>query len=404
MQVTPAIGDNSQADHAALREGVRAVVSRFDDEYWLERDEDGHFPREFSPRDGGGRLARHHHAGGLGGAGLGVTEAAIMMHAVLQPRRRHGGGLHRAHQPVRAAPHRGARHARAEAELAPASIAGKDEGCFGVTEPNAGLDTTPIETFAAEGAPGRLPRHGPEGVDHHRAGRRQDPAAHPHHPLERRARGRPTASRCSTPTSTAPRSRSARIPKMGRKAVDFNTVFIDDLFVPDEDRIGEEGRGFTLYPRQPQPRAHSHRHRSHRHRPGCAATAPPSTPASAWCSAVRSARTRASSIRSRECWTYLESGLPDGRMRAASLYDSGKPCGAEANAAKFLGARAGYDACLQAVLTHGGIGYAKEYHVERLLREVMIARIAPVTEQLIFCIAEKVLDLPKSVLSGKKSR
>ena len=83
--------------------------------------------------------------------------------------------------------------------------------------------------------------------------------------------------------------------------------------------------------------------------------------------------------------------------RAAALYDSGKPCGAEANAAKFLGARAGHDACLQAVLTHGGYGYAKEYHVERLLREVMIARIAPITEQLILSfIAEKVLDQPKS--------
>jgi acyl-CoA dehydrogenase len=84
-------------------------------------------------------------------------------------------------------------------------------------------------------------------------------------------------------------------------------------------------------------------------------------------------------------------------MKAAELYDAGKPCGAEANAAKFLGARAGYDACLQAVLTHGGFGYAKEYHVERLLREVTVTRIAPVTEQLIQSfIAEKVLNLPKS--------
>ena len=97
-----------------------------------------------------------------------------------------------------------------------------------------------------------------------------------------------------------------------------------------------------------------------------------------------------------ERWMYLESAslMLD---KAADLYDAGKPCGAEANAGKFLGARAGYDACLQAVLTHGGFGYAKEYHVERLLREVTITRIAPVTEQLIQSfIAEKVLDLPKS--------
>jgi acyl-CoA dehydrogenase len=83
--------------------------------------------------------------------------------------------------------------------------------------------------------------------------------------------------------------------------------------------------------------------------------------------------------------------------KAAWLYDSHRSCGAEANAGKFLGARAGYDACLQAVLTFGGFGYAKEYHVERLLREVTVTRIAPITEQLILSfIAEKVLDQPKS--------
>lgn len=77
-------------------------------------------------------------------------------------------------------------------------------------------------------------------------------------------------------------------------------------------------------------------------------------------------------------------------MKSAWLYDQHQPCGAEANTAKFLGARAGFDACTQAALTHGGFGYAKEYHVERLMCEVMIMRIAPVTEQLIMpFIAEK---------------
>jgi acyl-CoA dehydrogenase len=97
-----------------------------------------------------------------------------------------------------------------------------------------------------------------------------------------------------------------------------------------------------------------------------------------------------------ECWMYLESAYLMA-ARAADLYDRREPCGAEANAAKFLGARAGHDGCLTAVLTHGGFGYAKEYHVERLLREVTLTRIAPITEQLILSfIAEKVLDLPKS--------
>ena len=84
-------------------------------------------------------------------------------------------------------------------------------------------------------------------------------------------------------------------------------------------------------------------------------------------------------------------------MKGASLYDTGEPCGAECNAAKYLGAEAGFEACTRAVMTHGGMGYAREFHVERLMREVMICRIAPVSPQLILCyIAEKVLGLPKS--------
>ena len=83
--------------------------------------------------------------------------------------------------------------------------------------------------------------------------------------------------------------------------------------------------------------------------------------------------------------------------KAASLYDSGLSCGAEANAAKYLAAEAGFRACEQAIMTHGGMGYAKEFHVERYMREIMIARIAPVSRELILSfIAERVLGLPKS--------
>ena len=84
-------------------------------------------------------------------------------------------------------------------------------------------------------------------------------------------------------------------------------------------------------------------------------------------------------------------------MKAAALCDAGKHCGAEANAAKYLAGEAGFDACQQAIMTHGGFGYAKEYHVERYLREVMVPRIAPISPQLIMCfIAEKALGMPKS--------
>lgn len=84
-------------------------------------------------------------------------------------------------------------------------------------------------------------------------------------------------------------------------------------------------------------------------------------------------------------------------MKAAALYDSGEPYGLEADAAKYLGAEAGFQTCTRAVMTHGGMGYAKEFHVERLMREVMIARLAPVSPELILCnMAEKALGLPKS--------
>src|ERR1700735_160775 len=97
-----------------------------------------------------------------------------------------------------------------------------------------------------------------------------------------------------------------------------------------------------------------------------------------------------------EAWAYLESAWWM-TMGAPFLYDANHPCGAEANAAKFLGARASFDACTKAVMTLGGMGYAKEYQVERLFRESMLPRIAPVTEQLILSfIGENVLDLPKS--------
>ena len=96
------------------------------------------------------------------------------------------------------------------------------------------------------------------------------------------------------------------------------------------------------------------------------------------------------------CWMELEAANLMA-FKAASLYDAGKPCGVEANAAEISRRRSGFKACETALMTHGGMGYAKEFHVERYLREVLIARIAPVSPQLILCfIAEKALGLPKS--------
>ena len=97
-----------------------------------------------------------------------------------------------------------------------------------------------------------------------------------------------------------------------------------------------------------------------------------------------------------KCWMELEAANLM-MLNSAWRYDAGLSCGAEANAGKYLAGEAGFRACEAAVLTHGGFGYAKEYHVERYLREAMLLRIAPVSIQLIMCfIAEKVLGLPRS--------
>jgi acyl-CoA dehydrogenase len=186
-----------------------------------------------------------------------------------------------------------------------------------------------------------------------------------------------------------------KIPKMGRKAVDSNAIFIDGLFIPDEDRIGEEGKGFGYILHSLNPER------------VLVAVEAIGIGQDALRRATQYARERVVFDRPigknqgiqhplAERWMSLEAAYLMA-MKAAWLYDNTRPCGAEANSAKFLGARAGYDSCLQAVMTLGGFGYAKEYHVERLLREVTVTRIAPVTEQLILSfIAEKVLDLPKS--------
>jgi acyl-CoA dehydrogenase len=182
---------------------------------------------------------------------------------------------------------------------------------------------------------------------------------------------------------------------MGRKAVDSNQVFIDGLQVPVEDRIGDEGEGF---------RAIIDGFNPERILMGAEAVG---LGRAALAKASDYARERVVFDRPigqnqgvqhplARCWMELEAAdlLV---FKAASLYDAGASCGAEANAAKFMGAEAGWRACEAAVLAHGGMGYAREYHVERYLREAMIPRIAPVSRELVFCyIAERVLGLPRS--------
>jgi acyl-CoA dehydrogenase len=185
------------------------------------------------------------------------------------------------------------------------------------------------------------------------------------------------------------------IPKMGRASVDSNQVFIDGLRVPVADRIGAEGRGFDciLHGMNPERILVA----TEAVGLGRAALARAATYASERIVFERPiGQNQAIQHPLAKCWMELEAANLMA-YKAATLYDSGKPCGAEANAAKYLAGEACFRACETAILTHGGMGYAEEYHVERYMREAWIPRIAPVSPHLILCfIAEKVLGLPKS--------
>ena len=380
-------------DHRAIREGVNAVVRRFDDEYWLERDDDGEFPREFHKAMADAGWLGITMPPEYGGAGLGVTEAAIMMHEVAS----HGGGMAAA-STVHInlfGPHPIVVFGTPEQKQRwiPRLVEGTDQCAFGFTEPDAGLNTTAIKTFAQK-VPGGYLVHG------QKVWTSTAQVASKIMLLTRTTK----LEDCARPTdgitifyTDLDRSKIEvrRIPKMGRKAVDSNAIFIDGLFIPESDRVGDEGKGFS--------------HILHSLNPERLLVAAEAIAIGqdALRRATQYARDRIVFDRPigqnqgiqhplAERWMALEAAWAM-VMKGAWLYDQHQPCGAEANAAKFLGARAGFDSCLQAVLTHGGFGYAKEYHVERLLREVTVTRIAPVTEQLILSfIAEKVLDLPKS--------
>jgi acyl-CoA dehydrogenase len=280
-----------------------------------------------------------------------------------------------------------------KSRMLPPLIEGKDKSCFGVTEPNAGLNTTEITT--------RADLHG----DHYRINGTKiwTSTAQVANKILLLARTTPLdkvkhKSQGMTLFYTDLDKTHAEvrlIHKMGRHAVDSNMVFFEDMRVPVEDRIGEEGEGFRalLHGLNPE-------------RVLIAAEAV-GIGRAALSKATRYARERVVFGRPigqnqgiqhplAKNWAELEAANLL-TFKAAWLYDTGRECGAEANAAKYLAAEAGYRAAEQAVLTHGGMGYAQEYHVERLFRESMLPRLAPVSRELILCyLAERVLDLPKS--------
>ncbi|MDA0368712.1 MAG: acyl-CoA/acyl-ACP dehydrogenase [Proteobacteria bacterium] len=380
-------------DQRAIQDAVGRIAARFDETYWLTRDHEGGFPHEFADamaKDGWLGVAMPQ---AYGGAGLGITEAALMMQTVACGPGAFGAAssVHLNIFGLNPVVVFGTEEQRAR--MLPPIIKGEHRACFGVTEPDAGLDTGSIKTKAVR-----------DGDTYIVQGRKvwTSTAQEADHilllvrttPRNDGAKGTDGLSLFYTKLDRDYVT-VREIDKMGRKAVDSNEVFIDDLPVPLEDRIGEEGLGF--------------RYLLHGLNPERILVAAEAIGIGRY--AIQRAakyagerivfgrpigQNQAIQHPLAESWAELEAA--DLLMlKAAQLYDTGQACGAEANAAKYLAAEVAYRACERAVLTHGGYGYAKEFVVERLLREVMIARLAPVSQQLILCyIAERVLGLPKS--------
>ncbi len=383
----------SEEDLEAIREGVRAACAPFGDDYWLARDDDGVFPREYHRAMADGGWLGITMPEEYGGSGLGVTEAMTMMSEVASC-----GGAFAASSAIHVnlfGPHPLVVYGTHEqkSQWIPRLVAGQDQVAFGFTEPDAGLNSTRIKTFA-EKVPGGY------RVNGQKVWTTTAQVANKILLFTRTTKfedvSKPTDGITIFYTDLDRTKIDVHlIPKMGRKAVDSNAIFIEDLFIPEDHRIGEEGKGFRYILDSLNPE---------RILIGSEAIG---IGRDALRRAANYARERVVFDRPigmnqgiqhplAERWMYLESAFLM-CQKAAHLYDSGKPCGAEANAAKFLAARASHDAAWQAIVTHGGMGYAKEYHVERLYREAAVTRIVPITEQLIMSfIAEKVLDLPKS--------
>ncbi|MBC7437095.1 MAG: acyl-CoA/acyl-ACP dehydrogenase [Bdellovibrionales bacterium] len=374
-----------------VREAARKLARKFDHAYWRKCDKEETYPWDFV-----NAFAKAGWMGILmpeeyGGMGLGVTEAAIMLQEVAAAGGMSGGSAIHFYvfppQPI-------LRHgSTAMKDKYLASIArGEMLIAFGVTEPTAGVDTSRITT-RAEKKDGRWVVHGQKVWTTNaqnaskilllaRTSPRDDKK-----PLDGMTLFFANLDRSKCDVRV--------IDKLGRAAVDSNEVFIDGLEVADEDVVGEVGKGFNYLLDGLNPERI------------VVAMEGIGMGKAALEMAVEYANTRVVFDRPigmnqavahplGECWIKLQAA-EQMALRAATLYDNHQPCGAEANAAKYLGAETGFDACDQAMQTHGGYGYAKEYHIERYWREVRLLRLAPISQEMVLnYITGKVLGLPRS--------
>ena len=380
-------------DQLAIKDSVAKLCAQFDDKYWLKKDKEGGFPEDFykAMADAGWLGIAMPEA--YGGSGLGITEAALLMQTVAES----GAALQGASaihlnifgpNPIVVFGNE-----EQKKRILPDIIQGKIKGCFAVTEPDAGLNTTALDTRAERDGNGYVV-HGKKTFTSTAQVADKMLLIARTTPKEKCRRATDGLSLFYTDFDRS-KIEVREIDKMGRHAVDSNQVFFDGLPVPEADRIGEEGKGFDYILHGMNPERI------------LIAAELVGLGRCALARAAKYARERVVFDRPigqnqaiqhplAQNWMALEAANLMA-MKAAWLYDAGKPCGAEANAAKYLAGEACFDACQQAVMTHGGYGYAREYHVERYLRESFVGRIAPVSRELILCfIAERVLGLPKS--------
>lgn len=380
-------------DQLNIREAILRHCTQFPDEYWLEQDQKGEFPEDFyrSLADAGWLgIAMPER---FGGAGLGITEASIMMQAIAES----GAGMSGA----------SAVHINIfgleplilfgteeqQQRSIPSIAAGTDKACFAVTEPNVGLNTTQLKVRAERKDGGYLVNGEKIWISTAQVANKMLLLARTT-PLDQIKRKTDGLSLFYTDFDRS-KIETRLIHKMGRHAVDSNMLFIEDLWVPEADLIGEEGQGFRYILEGLNPE-----------RVLLAAEAI-GLGRAAIKKAVKYAKERIVFNRPigqnqgiqhplAKCWAQLEAANLM-TMKAATLFDKGEDCSVEANTAKYLAGEFAFEACHTAMLSMGGMGYAQEYHVERYLRESLIPRTAPVSPHMILnFIAEKVLGLPKS--------
>ncbi len=386
--------DFSDTDEQRLiRDSVQKVCADFPDEYWAAKDEAHEFPWDFYHAMAAGGWLGIAIPEAYGGSGRGLTEASIVLEEVAASGAAMNGcsALHLSIFGMHPVVRHGS-EAMKQAYL-PRVASGDLHIAFGVTEPDAGTDTTSITT-AARLDGGRYLVRGrkvwtTKALDAERV--LLLVRTTPKEKTERRTSGLTLL----LAELQRPEVQISPIPKVGRNAIATCEVVYDDLPVPVEDRVGEEGRGFRyLLDGLNAERI-------------LVASEALGIGRAALRRAVDYANERVVFGRPIGKNQAVSFPLGEARMRldaaelmirkASGLLDSGQPCGAEANMAKWLAADACYQAADQAVQTHGGFGYAKEFHVERYWREARLQRIAPISQEMVLnYVTEHVLGLPRS--------